>query len=225
MKPLLTLKDVSRTYELGGVAVHALNKVSTELKEGEFVAIMGPSGSGKSTLMHIIGLLDTPSSGELLYKDKSIKNLSENDRAKLRNKVIGFVFQQFNLIKKVSALDNVILPIIYRHERIKNSKKIGARLLTRLGLGNRQDHAPNQLSGGQQQRVAIARALINDPEIILADEPTGNLDTKTGDQIMQILKNLNNEGKTIVMVTHESEIAKYADRIIRIVDGKIIEDK
>jgi len=125
MKPLLTLKDVSRTYELGGVAVHALNKVSTELKEGEFVAIMGPSGSGKSTLMHIIGLLDTPSSGELLYKDKSIKNLSENDRAKLRNKVIGFVFQQFNLIKKVSALDNVILPIIYRHERIKNSKKIG----------------------------------------------------------------------------------------------------
>ena|SRR3989344_1275453 len=225
MKSLLRLNDVSRTYELGGVTVHALDRVSTELKEGEFVAIMGPSGSGKSTLMHIIGLLDTPSSGELFYRDESIKNLSENERAKLRNKVIGFVFQQFNLIKKVSALDNVILPIIYRHERIQGAKEIGTKLLIKLGIGNRQDHAPNQLSGGQQQRVAIARALINDPEIILADEPTGNLDTKTGDQIMQILRDLHNEGKTIIMVTHEIEIAKYADRIIRIVDGKIIEDK
>jgi len=221
MKPLITLKNVSRTYELDGVSVHALNLVSTTIKEGEFVAIMGPSGSGKSTLMHIVGLLDTPSNGKLYYRDKRIESLSETERAKLRNRVVGFVFQQFNLIKRVSAINNVILPLIYRHEAVADSRELGKKLLERVGLGDRLDHAPNQLSGGQQQRVAIARALINDPEIILADEPTGNLDTKTGVQIMRILKDLNNEGKTVIIVTHEEEIAKYADRVIEIVDGNI----
>lgn len=218
---LLRLKNICRTFKLDGVSVKAICKVSLEIRKGEFVSIIGPSGSGKSTLMYLIGFLDRPSSGEIMFNGKNVDSLSSGEIARIRNKEIGFVFQSFNLLPKTSALDNVCLPMVYsgipRKERIKIAKDI----LTKLGLTDRLTHFPNQLSGGEQQRVAIGRALANNPSIILADEPTGNLDTKSGKEILEILKNLNKEGKTIIIVTHNIEIAEQTRRIIRLVDGRI----
>jgi len=218
---LLRLKNICRTFKLDGVSVKAICNVSLEIRKGEFVSIIGPSGSGKSTLMYLIGFLDRPSSGEIMFNGKNVDSLSSGEIARIRNKEIGFVFQSFNLLPKTSALDNVCLPMVYsgipRKERIKIAKDI----LTKLGLTDRLTHFPNQLSGGEQQRVAIGRALANNPSIILADEPTGNLDTKSGKEILEILKNLNKEGKTIIIVTHNIEIAEQTRRIIRLVDGRI----
>lgn len=219
---LVKLENVAKTYQLDGVAIEALKDISLSIDKGEFAAIMGPSGSGKSTLMNLIGLLDIPTEGQIYLKGEDIAKMSPNRRAHLRNQAIGFVFQQFNLLQRVSALENVLLPLIYRSGTLKNPRVQVMETLSLVGLEDRADHHPNQLSGGQQQRVAIARALINDPEIILADEPTGNLDTKTGTQIMNILKDLHAQGRTVVTITHEQHIAEYAERIVRIVDGKIV---
>lgn len=219
---ILQLKDVSKTYFLEGVEIHALDGVSLDVKEGEFLAIVGPSGSGKSTLMHMIGLLDTPTSGEVYLEGKKVTNMSEATLSKLRNEHIGFVFQQFNLLPRLSALENVELPMIYRGiggaERYKKAKE----MLEMVGLGDRLNNRPNQLSGGQQQRVAIARSLVLNPLIILADEPTGNLDTKTGKDILELLHQLNKEGHTIVLVTHDNYVADQARRHIHIRDGKVV---
>lgn len=213
---------LSKSYKLGReTAIEVLTDVSLSIKEGEFVALMGPSGSGKSTLMHLLGLLDTPTSGTVLFKDKDVSKLTDNERAIFRNAQIGFVFQQFFLLSGVSVLENTMLPLLYSKKKSALDKDRAIELLRRVGLNERLRHVPNQLSGGQQQRVAIARALINNPSIIFADEPTGNLDTKTGEGIMKIFMSLNKEGKTIVMVTHEASIAKHATRIISIRDGKI----
>lgn len=225
-KKLIQLTNVTKSYKLGeDIVVDALRGVDIEIATGEFVAIVGPSGSGKSTLMHIIGILDKPTQGKVFLEGKDISKLSEEDLAALRNKHIGFVFQAFNLLPKTSALDNVELPLVYSGiplgKRIEEAKKE----LINVGLGDRLNHTPAQLSGGQQQRVAIARALINKPSLILADEPTGNLDSKSGEEIMDLLKNLNKKGNTIVLVTHDMDIAKNAKRIVVIRDGKIISDK
>lgn len=219
---LITLEDVHKIYRLDGVEVPAVNGISIKINKGDFVALIGPSGSGKSTAMNLVGCLDTATKGKILLGKHNIRNLSESDLAQIRGRKIGFIFQTFNLIPSLSALDNVALPMVFqdvpRYERLKKAK----RLLEQVGLGNRIKHLPTQLSGGQKQRVAIARALVNDPEIILADEPTGNLDTKTGDEIMKMLKDLNNEGKTIILVTHNRELTKLADKIINMRDGEIV---
>jgi putative ABC transport system ATP-binding protein len=212
-QPILQVKNVSKVYKMDGVSITALQDVSLEIKKGEFVALVGPSGSGKSTLMHLIGALDTPSSGEVIIDNKNISNLSETELARIRNQKVGFVFQQFNLLPRISAVHNVEIPLIYAS--ITNNQK-------RREKGDRLENHPNQLSGGQQQRVAIARALINNPSIILADEPTGNVDSKTGTQIMQIFKRLHREGNTIVMVTHEKKLAKQTQRQIYIKDGQMV---
>jgi putative ABC transport system ATP-binding protein len=219
---LIKLDNISKTYYLDGVEVPALKKIDFSIKESDFIAIKGPSGSGKSTLMNIIGLLDTPTTGDVYLKEKKVSQISDNDRAHLRNEVLGFIFQQFNLLQRMTALENITLPLIYSQKDVDNPSQIGINILKKVGLEDRKDHKPNQLSGGQQQRVAIARALINDPQIILADEPTGNLDTKTGNQIMQILIDLNKSGKTLIVITHEAEVANYAQRIVNIVDGEIV---
>jgi putative ABC transport system ATP-binding protein len=219
---LIRLKAVSKVYDLGGHQVQALKNISTVIKKGEFTSIMGPSGSGKSTLMNMIGLLDKPSSGQVFLEGKEVSQLNEAQLAELRNKKIGFVFQQFNLLEKTTALENVKLPLIYNDNVSKEQRNTkGRKVLKSVGLEHRIHHLPNQLSGGQQQRVAIARALINDPEILLADEPTGNVDSKTGKKIMEILQDLNNQGRTIIVVTHDQNIAKWAKRIIKIKDGEI----
>lgn len=221
--PILEVKNVSKIYQLEGVTVKALDGVSLKIKRGEFAAIIGPSGSGKSTLMHLIGALDTPTSGQIFIGSKEIGHLSQAQLAQIRNRKIGFVFQQFNLLPKTSAIHNVEIPLIYAgmsNDEEREQKSIA--MLEKVGLGDKLQNHPNQMSGGQQQRVAIARALINHPSIILADEPTGNLDTKTGDQIMAILRQLNREGNTIVVVTHERDIAKQAKHQIKIKDGKIV---
>jgi putative ABC transport system ATP-binding protein len=219
--PLLKLVNVSKIYQMGDTSVKALQQASLEIKEGEFAAIMGPSGSGKSTLMHLAGCLDSPTSGKVYLKGKDISHLSEAELARIRNKEIGFVFQTFNLIPRVPAVENVALPLVYaglpHEERLKKAKEA----LKRVGLEERVDHLPNQLSGGEQQRVAIARALVTKPTIIFADEPTGNLDTKTGEEIMKFLTELNQKGHTIIVVTHEQEIADFTKRIIKIRDGKV----
>ena len=219
---LLKLVDVSKTYLPDSHAVEALKKTNLEIKKKDFIAIMGPSGSGKSTLMHLIGCLDIPTSGKVIFEGKDVSSLSEAELARIRNQKIGFVFQTFNLIPRVTTLANVELPLIYagvnKQERLKRVKEV----INKVGLEERLDHFPNQLSGGEQQRVAIARALVNNPTIILADEPTGNLDSKTGREIIDLFRKLNREGNTFVMVTHDQEIAKSANNIIKIKDGEII---
>ncbi|MFT4868269.1 MAG: putative ABC transport system ATP-binding protein [Candidatus Nanohaloarchaea archaeon] len=218
---IITLEDVKKTYEMGDTTVEAVSEAEVEIEEGEFVAVMGPSGSGKSTLMNMIGALDKPSSGEVEIAGEKISGFDEDDLALLRSKRIGFVFQQFNLIPSMNATENVALPMLFRGIGKKERTERAEELLERVGLGDRKDFMPSELSGGQRQRVSIARSLANDPDIILADEPTGNLDTETGENIMELLTELNNEGKTIVMVTHDENDAEYADRIINIVDGKV----
>ena len=220
---MIEINNLSKTYLLGNVPVHAITDISFRINKGEFVAIVGPSGSGKSTLLNLLGCLDLASSGTYLLENFNISSLKPNQLADVRNKRIGFVFQNFNLLPRASALENVELPLIYG--RFKNSREIALDALKRVGLSGRAKHRPNELSGGQRQRVAIARALVNNPSIILADEPTGNLDSKSGIEIMKILYDLYTKGNTIIVVTHEHKIAMHANRIITIFDGKIKEDR
>jgi putative ABC transport system ATP-binding protein len=221
---LLSLQNVSKTYTVGETTIHALDDVSLSIKEGEFVAIMGPSGSGKSTLLQVASLLSQVSSGSIELKGKDITQYNEVERARLRNKEIGFVFQQFNLLPKTSALENVALPLVYGGFSASEREKRSRAMLERVGLGNRLHNTPAQLSGGQQQRVAIARALVNNPSLIFADEPTGNLDSVSGTDIKNLLMELNKEGTTIIMVTHEEDDAAIADRLITFKDGKLKSD-
>ena len=224
-KNIIKIVDLSKTYKVGEVEVQALSSIDLSIDEGEFVAIMGSSGSGKSTLMNLIGCLDDPTSGDYFLDGVNTRNLNKNDYAKIRNQKIGFVFQGFNLLARTSALENVELPLMYdRYQRIKNPDKKAIEVLDRVGLGDRIHHEPNQLSGGQQQRVAIARALVNEPSLILADEPTGNLDSKMSVEVFSLFQKLNDEGITIVLVTHERDFAKFAKRIVELKDGKIIKD-
>ena len=224
MEPLIILNDIGRKYVIGTEVIHAIKSVSLSINKGEFVALMGPSGSGKSTLMNILGCLDTPTKGEYTLNGINVSHMTDNELAEVRNKEIGFVFQTFNLLPRNTALDNVALPLVYagvsKEKRIERAKKN----LEHVGLGNRMDHKPNELSGGQRQRVAVARALINDPSIILADEPTGNLDTKTSVEIMGLLEEIHSRGNTIILVTHEEDIAQHAHRIVRMRDGLVEND-
>lgn len=225
-KPVIELKDVWKTYRMGENEVHALRGINLVVNKGEFLAIMGPSGSGKSTAMNMIGALDIPSKGHIYLDGTDIATLTESELATIRGKKIGFIFQQFNLIKTLSALENVTLPLVFQDVTKEDRTKKGKELLELVGLADRMNHRPSELSGGQQQRVAIARALATTPEVILADEPTGNLDTKTGDTVMDFLKKLHKErGTTIVMVTHDEETARHAERIEVLRDGKIIGGK
>jgi len=222
---LIELRDIAKTYEVGTQEVHALRDIDLAVKENEYLAIMGPSGSGKSTLMNIVGCLDTPSSGSYLLKDTEVASLDDDELAEIRSAEIGFVFQTFNLLPRMTAFQNVELPLIYgRAARSERAERVW-ETIDAVGLRERAHHRPNELSGGQRQRVAIARALINRPSIILADEPTGNLDSKTGEEIMQIFRDLNNAGNTIILVTHEQYIAEHAARIVKLLDGRIASDR
>lgn len=220
----IQLSDITKVYQMGEMEVAALAGVSIDIKEGEFTAIMGPSGSGKSTLMNILGCLDRPTSGSYILDGNEVALQSDDDLAETRNKKIGFVFQNFNLLPRISALQNVALPLVYagvdKNERLERARKA----LEAVGLGHRLDHQPNELSGGQRQRVAIARALVNEPTIIMADEPTGNLDSKSGVEVMGIFQTLNDAGRTIILVTHEPDIAEHAKRVIHVRDGLIVQD-
>ena len=222
---LIDAKGLSRTYKMGQEIIRALVSVDIKVKRGEYVAFMGPSGSGKSTLMNIVGALDTPSSGTYILNGQDVSTMSESDLATIRNKEIGFVFQTFNLLPRYSALDNVALPLVYAGYSKFERRKMAMESLEAVGLANRASHKPNELSGGQRQRVAIARALVNKPSILLADEPTGNLDSKTSYEIMALFKELNERGNTIIMVTHEEDIAAFARRIVRLRDGVIESDR
>ena len=222
-EPVLELVDITKDYELGDQTLNILKGITLTITRGELVAIVGPSGSGKSTLMHIMGILDKQTSGTVKLAGREVVGLSESDAAALRNKYIGFIFQQFNLLSRTSALENVLLPTVYSGNT-DSKVAYATEILTNLGLGERLKNYPNQLSGGQQQRVAIARALINDPAVIFADEPTGNLDSKSGHEVVEILKKLNAEGRTIVIVTHDLELAKMANRTIKIFDGEVVSD-
>lgn len=227
MSDLIQVADLHKTYETDGVKTLAIRGVSFKIERGEFVAIMGPSGSGKSTLMQMLGLLDQPTKGEYLLSGRNVSDLSDDDMANLRNVNIGFIFQSFNLLARTTVYENVELPLLYDHRKTnvkENSQKI-KKALKAVMLEHRVDHFSNQLSGGEKQRVAIARALVNDPDLIFADEPTGNLDSKSGTQIMKILQNLNDDGKTIILVTHETQTANHAKRVIRVVDGQINGDR
>jgi len=224
-RTIIELKDVWKTYQMGDVEVDALSGVSFKIKTGEFVAITGASGSGKSTLMHLVGCLDKPSQGSIFLEEHNISTLSESKLAEIRGRKIGFIFQQFNLIPTLNALENVMLPIEFQDNITDEKKERAKKLLESVGLKDRMKHKPTELSGGQAQRVAIARSLANDPEIIMADEPTGNLDSKTGKYIMDFLCNLHEkEGKTVIMVTHDIELVKFAKRVIKLKDGKIEKD-
>ncbi len=222
---MIRLRDIHKTYYMGKTEVHALRGVSLFIDRGEFVAIMGPSGSGKSTLMNLIGALDRPTSGSYYLENTDVSGMSDNALAEIRNRKIGFVFQTFNLLPRKSSLRNVELPLIYSGLPVRTRRRKALDALKRVGLEDRSGHKPNELSGGQRQRVAIARALVTEPAIVFADEPTGNLDTTTGHDIMDIFKNLNDHGVTIILVTHEREIAQYARRIIHIRDGLISDDE
>lgn len=224
MEPLITIDDIGRKYVIGAEVIHALKSVSLTINKGEFVALMGPSGSGKSTLMNILGCLDTPTKGRYILNGIDVSHMTDNELAEVRNKEIGFVFQTFNLLPRNSALDNVALPLVYSGINKENREKRAKAALENVGLGHRIDHKPNELSGGQRQRVAVARALINNPSIILADEPTGNLDTKTSVEIMGLLEDIHAKGNTIILVTHEEDIAMHAHRIVRMRDGLIEKD-
>ncbi len=224
-KEVMRTVEIGRSYVMGEETIHALKSVSITVNRGEYVAFMGPSGSGKSTLMNIVGCLDTPSKGEYILNGKNVSQMSDDELAEIRNKEIGFVFQTFNLLPRSTALDNVALPLIYAGYSKADREAKAFEALKNVGLANRARHKPNELSGGQRQRVAIARALVNDPSIILADEPTGNLDSKTSHEIMDLFDQLYQKGNTIIMVTHEEDIANYAHRIIRLRDGLVESDK
>src|SRR5690554_1718855 len=222
---LIDITDIGRKYVIGAETIHAIKSVSLKVKKGEFVALMGPSGSGKSTLMNILGCLDTPTRGEYLLNNIRVSEMSEDDLADVRNKEIGFVFQTFNLLPRSTSLDNVALPLVYAGVSREARTQRAQAALENVGLGNRVHHKPNELSGGQRQRVAVARALINNPSIILADEPTGNLDTKTSIDIMRLFADIHAGGNTIILVTHEEDIALHAHRILRLRDGEIERDE
>ena len=222
---IISTSEVSKKYVMGSEVIMALKSISISIDKGEYVAFMGPSGSGKSTLMNIIGCLDTPTAGTYILNDNDVSDLTENELAEIRNKEIGFVFQTFNLLPRASALENVALPLIYAGYSSYEREEKALEALAGVGLEDRAHHKPNELSGGQRQRVAIARALVNDPSIILADEPTGNLDSKTSYDIMDLFQDLHDKGNTIIMVTHEEDIAEYSHRIIRLRDGLIESDK
>ena len=221
-KPVIEVHDLSKDYVMGDMVVHALRHVDLKVEQGEFVAIMGPSGSGKSTFMNLIGCLDRPSGGDYLLNGVAVAKLGDNDLADIRNKYLGFVFQQFNLLPRTSALRNVELPLMYAGVKDREAKAMVA--IDRVGLTQRAHHKPSELSGGQQQRVAVARAIVNDPVLILADEPTGNLDSRTSEEIMALFQDLNHQGKTVMVVTHEEEIARHCKRIIRFRDGRLVSD-
>jgi putative ABC transport system ATP-binding protein len=221
---ILTHK-LAREYDMGSEVVRALRGVDLQIRRNEYVAVMGPSGSGKSTLMNLIGCLDTPTAGEYWLNGQKVSDLADDDLARIRNKEIGFVFQTFNLLPRATALHNVELPLIYAGLASRERRDKAAQALTRVGLGDRMDHKPNELSGGQRQRVAIARALVNDPSILLADEPTGNLDSTTSQEIMQVFGDLHRQGQTVVMVTHEADIAAHAARVVTLRDGLVATDQ
>lgn len=221
---LIEVKQIKRDFPLGESIIHVLKGIDLEIKKGEYVALMGPSGSGKSTLMNLLGCLDTPTSGSYVLNGQDVSNLTDDELAEIRNKEIGFVFQTFNLLPRTTALDNVALPMIYAGYSKEDRHKRAEEVLQQVGLGDRMDHHPNQLSGGQRQRVAVARALVNKPSIILADEPTGNLDSKTSVEIMNLFNEIHSQGNTVILVTHEEDIAENAHRIIRLRDGIIESD-
>jgi len=223
--PLISIRAIAKTYVVGLEIIHALTSVDLKVRKGEYVALMGPSGSGKSTLMNILGCLDTPSSGEYILNGIKVSEMTDNELAEVRNKEIGFVFQTFNLLPRSTALDNVALPLVYSGVSRTQREERALQALENVGLGNRVKHKPNELSGGQRQRVAVARALVNHPSIILADEPTGNLDTKTSIEIMGLLEEIHRGGNTIILVTHEEDIALHANRIVRMRDGAVESDQ
>lgn len=224
MQPIIEVRDISRVYEVGSEVIKAIQSISLDVNRNEYIALMGPSGSGKSTLMNILGCLDTPSSGKYILNGKEVDKMLDDQLAEVRNKEIGFVFQTFNLLPRSTALDNVILPLVYAGWSKKDREERGKEVLAQVGLADRMLHKPNELSGGQRQRVAVARALVNNPSIILADEPTGNLDTKTSVEIMGLIEQIHEHGNTIIIVTHEEDIAQHAHRIVRLRDGLVESD-
>jgi putative ABC transport system ATP-binding protein len=222
---LIDIREITKVYQMGQEQVHALSGVNLGVERGEYVAIMGPSGSGKSTLMNLVGCLDTPTSGSYVLNGREVARMTDDELAAIRNQEIGFVFQTFNLLPRTNALQQVELPLVYSGLARKERRERAVKALEAVGLGDRMNHHPNEMSGGQRQRVAVARALINDPSILLADEPTGNLDSQTGAEIMALFEDLNRRGNTIVLVTHEEDIAAHARRIVRLRDGKVTEDQ
>lgn len=224
MKEVIRLTDIVKNYKVGSQIVRALRSVSLQIDEGEYVAIMGASGSGKSTLMNVIGCLDTPTSGQYVLNGKNVSRLSDDELAEIRNAEIGFIFQTFNLLPRSNALENVMLPLVYAGIKKQERQERAEKMLDNVGLADRVEHKPNELSGGQRQRVAVARALINEPAILLADEPTGNLDSKTSEEIMQLFSEIHKQGNTLLVVTHEEDIARHAHRIIRLKDGQVESD-
>lgn len=225
MQEIISIRDIFKIYEVGTQEVRALNGVDLSVKKNDYMALMGPSGSGKSTLMNLIGCLDSPSMGSYVLNNQEVSRLSDNELAEIRNKEIGFVFQTFNLLPRYTAIENVALPLVYAGMSSQDREARAIEVLKMVGLGDRMKHTPNELSGGQRQRVAVARALVNNPSIILADEPTGNLDTKTSDDIMKLFQEIHDQGNTVILVTHEEDIAAHAHRVVRLRDGKVESDE